>query len=1356
MTDDTMVIAKPNGPGFIAAKDSVSGLYFLTMAITQENSWNSVGLSKNKFLYNSLLLARTSFQNLSDNDALWRLHLKHGHRNFKDICRQYKIPVPKVMPSCTSCVMGKSHVHPHFESSDNKATRRAEGFHSDFKGPFSTEAANGAKFLLTITDDYTRRIFAFLVRSQAEWYDIWIKFVARIEAELGRANCISWILTDNGAVYKAGNMAQFCSAKGIQQKFSAPYSQWMNGVAERNMRTIGEMLTTTMVHANLPQKAWGYAVLLACEVINRTSESAISNARVGAHPTFSRLEKWHGKALPNQARSLYPLGCLCFKHVPSELRSKSEAHAIPMVYLGFESGSRAYLLGSLFELYTSTSVEVTFMENAFPFRRLKYVGSPTALLWGAEQIMASGDTKNAAFMPDAPEIARLVDRQAGKTITSVPEPIAAIADAHDPVLCDQNAIVEVKQNEESQLRRSSRVSQPLVQPNQKYRVAGAPPYTLSAKAEADEDLEFILLTMMTEASLQSITPRNAHEAMKSPQRKLWLLAMNREKQCHIKNGTFGKVLMQQALKSIPADWVFRIKHRGGPVDINDLAPKQFKARVVVRGQFMREGINFNDTFAPVAKQTSLRALLAFATANGCKLKSGDVETAFLTADMDVETYVKMPPYWGNAEDEITGDITVTTPRILLKGVPGIPQGSRLFYETFSAHLLTIGYKPTLADKCLFVNADIKEKNAVLLWVDDFVHMHETEEVFNKFMVGIRLKFTVPTVGSLTGFLGIEIIYDPAKRKLNMNQSSSIDVLLERAGMTDCNAASTPCVAGFIFTKGEPGAPDEKSIKEYRSLVAMANFISCWTRPDVTFTVNKLCKFMASPTDAHWSALKHLLRYLKGTRSLGLQYDFGEDKGHRLIGYTDSSFADCIDTGRSTIAYTFLYGPAILSWYSKLNTYVTTSTNHAEYCALAQGAKEAEWLIALFKEIDPGKKLTPVPMLVDNSGVVSMVLNPVSHQANKHIRISCHYTRELTANKVIAPQRISTEENLADAFTKALPLATFTKLTERFMAAGKPKAVTMLMMRHKNNDEDAEAKVAANQARRWEEFHSDWPYANEVRRKLNADEYETVETEEYFPSTGRRKYQAIFYKVDGNRRTEVARSTAMRLVNKTTNRAYMVCQWPDMSGALEPSYSPPQEEPSYSPSSPVPAGRLPVPSSPPPFPREWIEAKTTTIAFVQPTPSLSCCKCLMINTPQFAMFECRSCGGTAFNWSCACTGGPPVHSVPSSSSAAPTPMASNHVPSANVPVVSSVASKPLVSEPAALKPAAEELAPRARSARAKVHKSWVQQIKYKSPIGRYTVYHKIECPTLEGPDVQISNIEFANAHLMKQAQCCFSP
>ena len=187
------------------------------------------------------------------------------------------------------------------------------------------------------------------------------------------------------------------------------------------MRTIGEMGLTTLVHANLPRSSWGYAMLHAVEVINRTADSADINKKAKFPTTYSRLEKWKNKPLPGQTKGLYPFGCLAFKHIPSAIRKKLDDHALPNVYLGFDPKCRAYLLGSLYQLDLTTAVEVTFVENVFPFRKLKHREAPASLLWGTDNNLDEGDARLGMFaQPDSSGENKILDRQTLKSIGAYP------------------------------------------------------------------------------------------------------------------------------------------------------------------------------------------------------------------------------------------------------------------------------------------------------------------------------------------------------------------------------------------------------------------------------------------------------------------------------------------------------------------------------------------------------------------------------------------------------------------------------------------------------------------------------------------------------------------------------------------------------------------------------------------------------------------------------------------------------------------------------------------------------------------------------------------------------------------------
>jgi hypothetical protein len=831
------------------------------------------------------------------------------------------------------------------------------------------------------------------------------------------------------------------------------------------------------------------------------------------------------------------------------------------------------------------------------------------------KVLDKGTLKALGMLPRVVRLPEAPLPEAELEVEELAAPIieakAEVDPAHDELSNEQDAA-------SLPTRRSTRVSNPpFVQTNQKYRIKGETPAAFLAEAKINAP------QMVTETTLEEITPKSAYHALHCAQKDMWLEAMKREKLCHIKNGTFGANMPAScSIKPVPVDWIFKIKYRGGPIDVAMLMPKQYKARVVVRGQHMREGINFHDTFAPVAKQTTIRAVLAYATKHGYLLKAGDVETAFLTAAMDCEAYVKMPPYWGESNEDVDMSNPQIAAKLLVKGVPGIPQGSRLFNQTFTDHMKTLGFVPTHADSCLFINPTLKEANALILFVDDFIFLHESERVFNEFMNGVRKKFNVPSTGPLQSFLGIEITYRPSKRFMLLQQKNSINVLLERAGLSNANSVSTPCPNGFVFTKQDCPLEEDKNATEYRSLIAMANYIACWTRPDLSYTVNKLCKYMANPGQPHWRILKHMLRYLVGTKELGLIYDFADDKKLKgLYGFTDASYADCIDTSRSTLAYCFFYYGAMLSWYSKHNSYVTTSTNHSEYAALALGAREAEWQILLFASLSPSATFTPIPIYVDNSGIVSMVFNAIDHKSNKHIRINCHYSRELYEAKLIVPIRVASEANLADVFTKALPKPAFVELTRNFIAPLPTGTASALMMHARNLDEEPNHSPSTPPRRyepqtppRTSNFLKDWPYVSTVRTELGAAEHEVVEMAEYF-STGRRKYQAIFFDEDHK---EISRHLAMRLINNSTGSAYMVCKREPLRPRPAHLHVQPHAPVTTSVHTHAPA-----------------LAPVSTIVVKPPKPTLTCLGCAMNHTVDYSMISCSNCMGHNFEWSCGC-------------------------------------------------------------------------------------------------------------------------
>jgi hypothetical protein len=218
---------------------------------------------------------------------------------------------------------------------------------------------------------------------------------------------------------------------------------------------------------------------------------------------------------------------------------------------------------------------------------------------------------------------------------------------------------------------------------------------------------------------------------------------------------------------------------------------------------------------------------------------------------------------------------------------------------------------------------------------------------------------------------------------------------------------------------------------YRSTVASLIYFTMWCRPDLAYTVSQLARFMHNPGAAHQKALKRALRYLFATSDLGLSYDFSKPTRRGVYGYYDASFADCPDTKRSTIGHVMYWWGCAVNWMSKMHRFVTTSTNHSEYCAGAACARESAFEENLAKELKI--PVTPIDLHSDSQGGISQAYNPTNRAATKHVDVADHYIREQVERKRITVSYVDTKNMDADIFTKPLDPAAFLKHRGKMMA-----------------------------------------------------------------------------------------------------------------------------------------------------------------------------------------------------------------------------------------------------------------------------------------------------------------------------------
>lgn len=464
------------------------------------------------------------------------------------------------------------------------------------------------------------------------------------------------------------------------------------------------------------------------------------------------------------------------------------------------------------------------------------------------------------------------------------------------------------------------------------------------------------------------------------------------------NKTWVLVPRPRGVNIVGSKWIFKTKHRpDGSVD-------KYKARLVARGFTQQLGIDYGDTFSPVVKPATVRLVLALAVSHGWSLRQIDVSNAFLHGYLSEDVYMQQPP--GFEDARYPSHVCK-----LQRALYGLKQSPRAWYARLSARLLELGFVSSKADTSLFFFRHRDIQIYMLVYVDDIVIAGSSPRAVDGLVHSLAASFPIKDLGPLEYFLGLEASYNSGGMTLTQRKYA-LD-LLHRVSMENCKPTSTPLSSSDQLARvsGQPLSADDSF--RYRSVVGGLQYLTL-TRPDISFAVNKVCQFLSQPTDVHWEAVKRILRYVKGTLHTGLK--FRKAVSTSISIFTDADWAGCPDDRRSTGGFAIFVGPNLISWSSKKQPTVSRSSTEAEYKALANGAAEAIWVESLLKELGVSQQRVPV-LWCDNLGATYLTANPVFHARTKHIEIDFHFVRERVASGALEVRFISSNDQLADVFTK---------------------------------------------------------------------------------------------------------------------------------------------------------------------------------------------------------------------------------------------------------------------------------------------------------------------------------------------------
>ena len=282
-------------------------------------------------------------------------------------------------------------------------------------------------------------------------------------------------------------------------------------------------------------------------------------------------------------------------------------------------------------------------------------------------------------------------------------------------------------------------------------------------------------------------------------------------------------------------------------------------------------------------------------------------------------------------------------------------------------------------------------------------------------------FDARDLGEATTYLGINIIRDREANTIKITQERMTAELVSKYGVADGKSRSVPLSPAVKLVKGDGDILD-KAIYPYSQLIGSLMYLAVCTRPDISYAVGSLARYMAKPTTVHWQAAKGVLRYLSGTINYGITY--GKTKGN-LLGFCDADYAGDLDTRRSTTGYVFLYNGGAITWQSKRQPTVAASTTEAEYMAAAAAVKEGLWLRKLAAELELLDGGLAVDIMADNQSAIKLLRNPISSLRSKHIDVVHHFARERVLRKEVTFTYTATNTMVADILTKALTGDKFT-------------------------------------------------------------------------------------------------------------------------------------------------------------------------------------------------------------------------------------------------------------------------------------------------------------------------------------------
>lgn len=989
----------------------------------------------------------------------------------------------RVFSDCEPCHLGKQKARSLNKELERGVKDKNQLMFADL---FFPPSQNGSQYaaVLVILDAYTRYITTYPVKTKSapEINALMRRYVNWAERQCPGYQ-VKEISTDNGGEFFNAEIDTWYQHQGIEHNAKPAKSSHLN-LCERSHQTLNGMIKTIMADAGFPSSFWVDALHNAVYIKNRAYTRAIGKtpyeAMWGRRPDVHHIRRFgalayaHTKVGPNRAkfddncRVGYVLGYQdghlgCKLYFPQahtvgfvldakynedivyKDRFEQEDELIDWSYEA-EHDAPAEEADDVVEEAEEAHLEGPVVDSVFydaPARFPENEVVFTAGERGSGHLEAIPEVEEPEPEPepehdDPVEAVAIGDDAVDVTTEAAAEDVgdadarvddqydemSATSDEHDAVFEPGGDDAEQQSAEMHDCNMFAGTYHARDDGSVASREEHEPKRQKTGLRERDErgDGDFGLFAALTYA-LEAVAverpgktwhisevklPRSYKAAIDSPQSKEWYKGMEEEMAAMEAKDVLELVSedeMPHGKKALKTMWRYQAKTD----DLGNV--KRFRSRLVALGNEQQAGVDYFDTFSPVARMATLRLFVALCLILELTPYQCDINTAYLNALLKILHFIKYIPGFPCPKGMVWK---------VKRALYGLHQSGREWNDLISRWLTEQGFTQCTTEPCLFVYREGDVTALLLLYVDDIIVATNKEQFKTELFAKLNEAFGIKDQGILHDFLGVQVEIDGGGVRLH--QTKYCGEILEKYGFADAVGCRSPMEASSRLRAATDDEEADTSF-DYRGAIGSLMYLATTTRPDLSYAVGQLSRFVSKPTAKHCGAVKRVLRYLVATKEQGIRFERKSalEMVDRLTieGFGDADWGNCPDSRKSVSGYLMKLAGGPVAWAARRQSVVAQSTAEAEYVASCEACMEGRGLANVLMEVLPVDREVVFTLGVDNQAALALAQSPTYSRKTRHIELRYHYVREMAAQGHVTLWKIAGEDNPADAFTKPL-------------------------------------------------------------------------------------------------------------------------------------------------------------------------------------------------------------------------------------------------------------------------------------------------------------------------------------------------